>query len=561
MMNAPSKCYRCGSQPCECKDGITLYHGDALEVLPAIPADSVDLVFGSPPYCDARTYGIGADRGCIEWVEWMLEVSEAAARICVGPVLWVAAGVTRKRNYWPAPEGLEWEWWKRGGEHHLYRPCFFHRNGIPGSGGDDWARADVEYILCLKRPGALPWSDNTAMGHPPKWAPGGEMSYRLSDGTRRNQWGGCESSNAGARRKNGSRGKKWRPSHRHHTKRRADGEMEVQDYEPPVLANPGNVIVLSLTLAELIDILICYEQATSTTADQVLRELREADRTSRLPEWFYGVCLQVEATAFLQPPVRSRAQFSQDPAQGSLSSLREGIKEKGVPERVSGELSRDEEAEVLQSPLSGKSHISAERPEDGGASAQGPKTSQTKTTPKSLRELQQKRSSSNSPPGRECHKQCSQKSPSLVSVVSQAVAQEDDLQHQGLWQSARCIRVLQQALPALQEVWRSLDSMFRARETSESSSLIHCKVGGGHMGSPFAHLNEAAFPASLCEHLILSCCPEGGVVLDPFSGSGTTCAVAKKNGRRAIGVEIREEQCEIAVNRLRQGTLFGSKAK
>lgn len=119
---------------------------------------SVDLVFGSPPYCDGRTYGIDAQRGCIEWVEWMIQVTLEAQRVCRGPVLWVAAGVTRKRNYWPACEGLMWEWWKRGGDCQLYRPCFWHRVGIPGSGGKDWFRADVEYVLCFKGPGELAWA-------------------------------------------------------------------------------------------------------------------------------------------------------------------------------------------------------------------------------------------------------------------------------------------------------------------------------------------------------------------------------------------------------------------
>jgi hypothetical protein len=239
-------------------------------------ADRFDLVFGSPPYIDARTYGIGAQRDCQDWIEWMLEVSMEAARITKGPVIWVVAGVTRKRNYQPGPEGLMYLWWKRGGDCQLYRPCVFHRVGIPGSGGRDWFRADWEYVVCLKRPGALLWADNTACGHPPKWAPGGEMSYRLSDGQRQNQWGGTDdpwgkrgrgnslggrnqdgskkkgtlynkwghsvdSVSVGARTKSGKRDKRLRPSHRQHTKRRADGEMEVQEYAPPVLANPGNV--------------------------------------------------------------------------------------------------------------------------------------------------------------------------------------------------------------------------------------------------------------------------------------------------------------------------------
>ena len=96
-----------------------------------------------------------------------------------------------------------WEWFRQhsgsgvyqdgielpGTAGSAYRPCYWHRVGISGSGGDQWFRADVEYAMCFKRPGPLPWSDNTAMGHPPKWAPGGEMSHRLSDGTRCNPVG------------------------------------------------------------------------------------------------------------------------------------------------------------------------------------------------------------------------------------------------------------------------------------------------------------------------------------------------------------------------------------
>ncbi len=176
---------------------------------------SVDLVLGSPPYCDARTYGIGAQRDCAAWVEWMLDVTTEALRVSRGAVLWVAAGVTRDRTYWPACEGLLWEWWKRGGS--SYRPVYWHRVGIPGSGGDQWFRADVEYCLSFKRPGPLPWTDNTAMGHPPKWAPGGEMAHRLADGARVNQWG-----------------------------REPDGTMREQSYGAPVLANPGNLIKINV---------------------------------------------------------------------------------------------------------------------------------------------------------------------------------------------------------------------------------------------------------------------------------------------------------------------------
>lgn len=62
----------------------------------------------------------------------------------------------------------------------------------------------------------------------------------------------------------------------------------------------------------------------------------------------------------------------------------------------------------------------------------------------------------------------------------------------------------------------------------------------------------ATFPPDLIEPCILAGCPEGGVVLDPFLGSGTTAVVALKHGRKAIGLELNPDYVDIAVERIKK---------
>jgi hypothetical protein len=258
-----------------------IFRGDA-EHIP-LADKSCSLTFTSPPYVDARLYlengrNIGISRQCESWAAWMLRVVKECCRVTTGLVLVNCAGVTRDWRYQPAPEMLLTDWFRAGGE--CWRPVYWHRVGIPGSGGEQWLRADVEYVLAFKdAPGRISWADNTACGHAPKWGPGGEMSYRNSSGKRINQWGPVGGpGGGGAKRASGEIGSRERPSHilsadnanyngnnrlqrgnikgklcganhrangdykKVHTKSNAAGENVEQIYEPPTLANPGNLI-------------------------------------------------------------------------------------------------------------------------------------------------------------------------------------------------------------------------------------------------------------------------------------------------------------------------------
>ena len=63
-------------------------------------------------------------------------------------------------------------------------------------------------------------------------------------------------------------------------------------------------------------------------------------------------------------------------------------------------------------------------------------------------------------------------------------------------------------------------------------------------------------PVALMRYLVRLVCPAGGVVLDPFAGSGTTLEAARLEHCRAIGIEREAEYCADILERLRQGVLF-----
>lgn len=198
--------------------------GDCLERLKEMESDSADLVFTSPPYEAARTYGIGFNLRGQDWVDWAFARYVECVRVSRGLVAWVVEGQTRQFRYTATPALLMADLHRAGVK--LRKPPIFHRVGIPGSGGPDWLRNDWEWIICAAK-GKLPWSDNTACGAPPKYPAGGPPSHRLPDGTRTND---REKLRAAGVTVGGRQS------------RTETGERRYSVYIPPKMANPGNVI-------------------------------------------------------------------------------------------------------------------------------------------------------------------------------------------------------------------------------------------------------------------------------------------------------------------------------
>lgn len=68
---------------------------------------------------------------------------------------------------------------------------------------------------------------------------------------------------------------------------------------------------------------------------------------------------------------------------------------------------------------------------------------------------------------------------------------------------------------------------------------------------PFKEAHFAVFPDDLVETPIKAGCPENGIVLDIFMGSGTTAIKALELNRNYIGIELNPEYIEIAENRIK----------
>ena len=68
--------------------------------------------------------------------------------------------------------------------------------------------------------------------------------------------------------------------------------------------------------------------------------------------------------------------------------------------------------------------------------------------------------------------------------------------------------------------------------------------------NPLKREHPATFPDKIPYDFIQCFCPEDGIVLDPFVGCGSTAVMAKKLGRKYIGIDISQEYCDLANKRI-----------
>lgn len=93
-------------------------------------------------------------------------------------------------------------------------------------------------------------------------------------------------------------------------------------------------------------------------------------------------------------------------------------------------------------------------------------------------------------------------------------------------------------------------------ETDRVENVIRPGAAGIRKIIPTKDDHPTPKPWQLSAHFIQLHTLPGEVVLDPFMGAGSTLEAAKMTGRRAIGIEIEEEYCEMAAKRLAQDNLF-----
>ncbi len=98
-------------------------------------------------------------------------------------------------------------------------------------------------------------------------------------------------------------------------------------------------------------------------------------------------------------------------------------------------------------------------------------------------------------------------------------------------------------------------------ETSRANNYKECETRNKRTvwtvpTKPYAKAHFAVYPPDLIKPCILAGAPEGGIVGDPFSGSGTTAEVARECGRRFVGCELNGDYVPLIKDRFQQPSLL-----
>lgn len=109
--------------------------------------------------------------------------------------------------------------------------------------------------------------------------------------------------------------------------------------------------------------------------------------------------------------------------------------------------------------------------------------------------------------------------------------------------------------------WRQREGKKECKEFGIMNNIWEYKTGGKHTTiDKIAYEHPAVFPEKLAADHIVSWSNEGDIILDPFSGSGTTIKMAIELKRQYIGFEISQKYVELSLKRiepyLTQGKLF-----
>lgn len=113
------------------------------------------------------------------------------------------------------------------------------------------------------------------------------------------------------------------------------------------------------------------------------------------------------------------------------------------------------------------------------------------------------------------------------------------------------------------ELQSNPDSPYRDQGNTRGGGVGYPEAEGRNIRSvweiiskPYSEAHFATFPEELPRRCILAGCPKGGIVLDPFLGSGTTALVARNHERRCVGIELSPDYCALAAKRLQQLSLL-----